>query len=155
MEKEYMQKAVEEACVAVASGDGGPFGAVIVKDGKIFATGHNMVLRTNDCTAHAEITAIRNACSKAKNFDLKGCVLYTSCFPCPMCLGACLWSRLDSIYYGATADDAAKYGFDDRNFHDFLKNPKSDEHRKLEPFGVEEMLKPFEAWKVKVDKTPY
>ncbi|VDP26451.1 unnamed protein product [Heligmosomoides polygyrus] len=126
---EHMQTALDEACSGVEAGDGGPFGAVVVRDGKVIATGHNMVLVSNDPTMHAEVTAIRNACKKLGTFDLSGCVLYTSCYPCPMCMGACLWARFDAIYYGASAEQAAEIGFDDKAFHDFLKNPKSDQHR--------------------------
>uniref|UniRef100_A0A0N5AP73 CMP/dCMP-type deaminase domain-containing protein n=1 Tax=Syphacia muris TaxID=451379 RepID=A0A0N5AP73_9BILA len=153
--EEFMKKAVEEACAGVAAGDGGPFGAVVVKDGKIIAAGHNMVLKTNDCTAHAEITAIRNACAKLGTFDLHGCALYTSCYPCPMCMGACLWARFNGIYYATTAIDAARYGFDDKAFHDFLKDPKTDNIRKLEPLVVDGALKPFEDWGKKSDKVQY
>ncbi|VDK28722.1 unnamed protein product [Gongylonema pulchrum] len=101
----FMEKAVKEACIGVSSGDGGPFGAAIVRNGEIIATGHNMVLVSNDPTAHAEVTAIRNACAKLKNYDLSDCELYTSCYPCPMCMGAALWSRVKCIYYGATPQE--------------------------------------------------
>ncbi|KAL6727733.1 hypothetical protein Aduo_009584 [Ancylostoma duodenale] len=150
-----MKAAIEEACTGVNAGDGGPFGAVIVKDGKIVATGHNMVLVSKDPTAHAEVTTIRNACKKLGTFDLSGYTMYTSCYPCPMCMGACLWARLDAIYYGATAEQAAAIGFDDKAFHDFLKNPKSDQHRNLEHLPAQDYLRPFNMWATKTDKTPY
>ncbi|CAD6192942.1 unnamed protein product [Caenorhabditis auriculariae] len=152
---EWMKMAVEEACKGVGCGDGGPFGAVVVKDGKVVATGHNMVLITNDPTAHAEVTAIRNACKVLGKFELVGCQLYTSCYPCPMCMGASLWARLDAIYYAATAQQAAEVGFDDAAFHQFLKDPKSDNLRKLEHLPVDNYLEPFQQWDKKADKIPY
>ncbi|CAJ0599295.1 unnamed protein product [Cylicocyclus nassatus] len=152
---EFMLKAIDEACNGVKIGDGGPFGAVIIKDGKIVATGHNMVLVSNDPTAHAEVTTIRNACKALGKFDLSGCIMYTSCYPCPMCMGACLWARLDAIYYGATAEQAAAIGFDDKAFHDFLKDPKTDEHRKLEHLPAKDYLRPFEMWSNMANKTSY
>lgn len=150
-----MQTALDEACSGVEAGDGGPFGAVVVRDGKVIATGHNMVLVSNDPTMHAEVTAIRNACKKLGTFDLSGCVLYTSCYPCPMCMGACLWARFDAIYYGASAEQAAEIGFDDKAFHDFLKNPKSDQHRKLEHLPAADYLRPFQLWSKKANKALY
>ncbi|CAD6188393.1 unnamed protein product [Caenorhabditis auriculariae] len=152
---EHMRTALDEACRGVLSGDGGPFGAVVVKDGKVIATGHNMVVVTNDPTMHAEVTAIRNCCKKLGTFDLSGCVLYTSCYPCPMCMGACLWARFDAIYYAASAEQAAAIGFDDKAFYDFLKNPVSDDLRKLEHVEVDDYLMPFQMWSNKPDKTTY
>ncbi|PIO76864.1 guanine deaminase family protein [Teladorsagia circumcincta] len=126
------------------------------------------VLVTNDPTMHAEVTAIRNACKALGTFDLSGCILYTSCYPCPMCMGACLWARFDAIYYGASAEQAsalpkrtsgiiiaAEIGFDDKAFHDFLKNPKSDESRKLEHLSATDCLRPFKLWSTKVEKVQY
>ena len=110
---EFMQQAIALAVGNVTSGRGGPFGAVIVKDGKVIATGANQVTATNDPTAHAEVTAIRNACVALAAFSLEGCDVYTSCEPCPMCLAAIYWARCRAIYYGCTAADAAKAGFDD------------------------------------------
>ncbi|CAB3403381.1 unnamed protein product [Caenorhabditis bovis] len=154
--KDFMASAIVEACRGVEAGDGGPFGAVIVnKNNEVVATGHNMVLATNDPTMHAEMTAIRNACKKLGTFDLNGHTLYTSCYPCPMCMGACLWARLDAIYYGATAEQAAEIGFDDKAFHDFLKNPKSGAIRKLEHLPADNYLLPFQMWSNKPDKTAY
>ncbi|VDM75922.1 unnamed protein product [Strongylus vulgaris] len=130
------------------------------------------VLVNKDPTAHAEVTTIRNACKKLGTFDLSGCTIYTSCYPCPMCMGACLWARLEAIYYGASAEQviaslkrdqkiwgpksrAAAIGFDDKAFHDFLKNPKSDEHRKLEHLPAKDYLRPFEMWSKMSTKTSY
>ncbi|VDO78504.1 unnamed protein product [Heligmosomoides polygyrus] len=155
---EHMAAAVKEACTGVQNGDGGPFGAVVVRNGQIVATGHNMhcqVLSTKDATAHAEVTAIRSACKKLDTFNLSGCVLYASCYPCPMCMGACLWARLDAIYYAATAEQAAATGFDDKAFHDFLKNPCSDQYRKLEHLPVADYLAPFEMWIKKKERIQY
>ncbi|VDN50425.1 unnamed protein product [Dracunculus medinensis] len=152
---DFMHKAIEEACHGVQAGDGGPFGAVIARQRHIVAVGHNMVLLNNDPTAHAEIIAIRKACAVLKTYDLSGCVLYTSCYPCPMCMTASLWARIHVIYYSATAQDAAKAGFDDKIFHDFVKDPKSDNIRRLEQLNVPEVLKPFEMWAAKEDKTIY
>ena len=104
---EFMKLALEEALTGVLANDGGPFGAVVVKDGKVVARGHNMVTGTNDVTAHAEITAIRNACAALKTHDLSGCQLYTSCYPCPMCLGASLWARVNAVFYAASAADVS------------------------------------------------
>ncbi|VDM63419.1 unnamed protein product [Angiostrongylus costaricensis] len=220
-----MKIAVREACDGVESGDGGPFGAVVARGRNVIATGHNMVLVTNDPTMHAEVVAIRNACKKIEhqdektqmvsviddtgefvsllssfdsygqwiygleialkkfvvghpyvfyshfgslnsllqmgpclgNYDLSGYTLYTSCYPCPMCMGACLWARLSTIYYGATAEQlnltlqASTLGFDDKPFHDFLKNPGSDEKRKLEHLPVGNYLQPFDLWVKKGD----
>ena len=115
-----MQQAYQEALFGMKHNHGGPFGAVIVKEGKVVATAHNEVLKTNDPTAHAEINAIRQASKKLENFDLSGCELYTSCEPCPMCLGAILWARIERVYYGATKEDAARGGFDDAVFYDVL-----------------------------------
>ncbi|CCD63605.1 CMP/dCMP-type deaminase domain-containing protein [Caenorhabditis elegans] len=152
---EFMKLAIEEAKKGMEKGDGGPFGAVIVKDGKVIGSGHNMVLVTKDPTAHAEVTAIRNTCKNVDNFDLSGCQLYTSCYPCPMCMGAALWSRVDAIYYGATSQDAANIGFGDHEFHEFLQNPKSDDKRKLEQFKVDNYLEPFQLWSKKDNKELY
>ncbi|CAI2348950.1 unnamed protein product [Caenorhabditis sp. 36 PRJEB53466] len=152
---EFMKLAIEEAKKGVECGDGGPFGAVLVKDGKVIGKGHNMVLVNKDPTAHAEVTAIRNTCKNLDTFDLSGCQLYTSCYPCPMCMGAALWSRVDAIYYGATSQDAAAIGFGDHEFHAFLQNPKSDEKRKLEQFKVGNYLEPFQIWAKKEDKSQY
>jgi guanine deaminase len=120
---EFMVQAIELAVENVKSGKGGPFGAVIVKDGKVIATGANQVTATHDPTAHAEVTAIRNACKELGTFSLEGCELYTSCEPCPMCLAATYWARCERIYYGCAAADAAKAGFDDAFLYDEMKKP--------------------------------
>ena len=112
-EDPFMTAAISEALEGIYNGDGGPFGCVIVKDGKIVGKGHNMVLTNNDSTAHGEITAIRNAEKSLKTFDLTGCDLYTTGEPCPMCLYAIMWARIDKVYYGCTIEDNAEIGFRD------------------------------------------
>lgn len=119
-----MQEAASEAENGVKSGHGGPFGAVIVKDGKIIGRGHNSVILKNDPTSHAEVEAIRDACRRTGSFDLSGTVLYTTCYPCPMCLGAIMWARIDRIYYCLNSEDVAKIGFDDGAFYDNFSNPE-------------------------------
>src|SRR5947209_3104739 len=114
----FMQQAIDLATESVTSGRGGPFGAVIVRDGDVLAVGSNLVTTSNDPTAHAEVVAIRNACTKLNLFALTGCDIYTSCEPCPMCLAAIYWARLGAVYYGNTAADAAAIGFDDAFLYD-------------------------------------
>jgi len=117
MKENFMKKALEEAKKNIKLKHGGPFGAVIVKDNKIIGKGHNNVILLNDPTAHAEIMAIRDACANISNFNLNGAVLYTTCFPCPMCAGAILWSRIYKIYYCLSDQDAKEIGFDDALFY--------------------------------------
>lgn len=122
----WMKIAYDEATVGMLAGDGGPFGAVIVKDEKVVAVAHNEVLKTKDPTSHAELSAVRKASQELDSFDLSGCVLYTTCMPCPMCLGAIFWARITTVYYGATEDDAARAGFDDKRFYEMIMGEKSD-----------------------------
>lgn len=151
-----MDEAIKEAEVGIRNNEGGPFGAVIVKDGKIIARGHNMVLLTNDPTAHAEIVAIRKATKKLKNFELKGCYLYTTCEPCPMCLSAVFWSRIDTIYFGCSKEDAAKIGFDDKLFYEMLTNPDlRKKYLVAKQIKKEDCLKIFNKWQDKEDKRIY
>jgi guanine deaminase len=119
----WMQIAHDEALRGMGSDEGGPFGAVIVCNGDLIAAAHNRVLSTNDPTAHAEMGAIRLASEKLGRFDLSDCTLYTTCYPCPMCMGAILWARIPTVYYGATEEDAARGGFDDERFHTFIADP--------------------------------
>lgn len=153
--EEWMREAIRLSVENVASGKGGPFAAIVVKDGAIIATGTNQVTSTLDPTAHAEVTAIRNACKALGDFQLTGCELYTTCEPCPMCLGAIYWARPDKVYYGNTREDAARIGFDD----DFIYQevPLAPEKRKypLRPLLRTEALSAFRAWEEKTDKTPY
>jgi len=150
---EYMKIAIEEANKAVESGEGGPFGAVIVKDGEIVAQGHNEVIKTQDPTAHAEIVTIRKATQKLGRWNLSDCVLYSSCEPCPMCLSATHWARIPEIFYAATSEDAENAGFDDKVLYEMLqgKSPKM----KMQQVDREEALEPFQKWKEKKDKEQY
>jgi guanine deaminase len=155
MENAYMTTAVELAIDNVRSGKGGPFAAVIVKNGSIIASGANLVTSTNDPTAHAEVVSIRAACSALNSFQLDGCDLYTTCEPCPMCLGAIYWARLDRVFYGGTAADAAAAGFDDAFIYQqlALRNPE----RKIPFLQImrEEALAAFRAWEAKPDRIDY
>ena len=150
-----MARAIQLSIEGVYSGRGGPFGAVIVKDGKIIAEGVNQVTSTHDPTAHAEVLAIRQACEKLGSFELKNCELYTSCEPCPMCLGAIYWARLARFYFANTAKDAAKIGFDDSVIYSELKQPSSQRHISAIQMMREEALAGFRAWADKPDKMPY
>ena len=149
-----MQRAIELSINSVKN-NGGPFGAVIVKDGKIIAEASNSVTQTNDPTAHAEVNAIRQAAVKLGTYDLSGCEIYTSCEPCPMCLGAVYWAHLDKIYYGNTKKDAADIGFDDSFIYDEIALPYSERKLKVEQFMASEAITAFKAWNDKEDKTEY
>lgn len=155
MEREFMQEAARLALENVQSGLGGPFGAVVVKDGQVIARGANCVTRTNDPTAHAEVVAIREACRVLGTFDLSGCEVYTSCEPCPMCLSAIYWARIGKIYYGCTAQDAAAIGFADQFIYDELSRPKSERRLPLEQLERQLCLRAFEAWEQDTNKIPY
>jgi guanine deaminase len=150
-----MARAIQLSIEGVQSGRGGPFGAVIVKDGKIVAEGVNQVTSANDPTAHAEVLAIRQACEKLGVFELKDCELYSSCEPCPMCLGAIYWARLSRIYFANTAEDAAKIGFDDSFIYRELKQPPSQRRIPAIQMMREEALAGFRAWMEKPGKIPY
>lgn len=134
---------------------GGPFGAVITRDGKIVATGVNRVTANNDPTAHAEVSAIRAACEKLNTFDLSGCEIYTSCEPCPMCLGAIYWAHIDKIYYGNDKDDAKAIDFDDSFIYDELALPRGERRLPVDVLLENEAIKAFEMWKNKSDKIEY
>ena len=149
-----MRKAIALAVENVKNG-GGPFGAVIVKDGEIVATGVNRVTVNNDPTAHAEVSAIREACLKLGTFDLSGCVLYTSCEPCPMCLGAIYWAHIDKIFYGANQHDAAAVNFDDSFIYRELEVAPEKRHKPVENILHDEALEPFNALRAKEDKVEY
>lgn len=152
--KDFMRRAIALAVENVAKG-GGPFGAVIVKEGVVVATGVNRVTANNDPTAHAEVNAIREACTKLGTFDLSGCVLYTSCEPCPMCLGAIYWAHLDKIYYGANQHDAAEVNFDDSFIYRELELEPAKRHKPVENILHDEALAPFNSWREKSDKVEY
>jgi tRNA(Arg) A34 adenosine deaminase TadA len=151
----FMARAIQLSIEGVQSGRGGPFGAVIVRADEIVAEGSNQVTSTNDPTAHAEVVAIRRACEKLGAFELKDCEIYTSCEPCPMCLGAIYWARLARIYFASTAADAAKAGFDDSFIYGELKRTFAE--RKIPTIQLmrEEALAGFRAWADRSDKIPY
>ena len=150
-----MQRAVELALDNVRLGRGGPFGAVIVRHGEIFAEGYNLVTSTKDPTAHAEVTVIRRASAKLGHFNLEGCEIYSSCEPCPMCLGAIYWARLDRIYFGCNQQDAAQIGFDDALIYEELRRPLAE--RQIPTVGIDrrEAVKAFEAWRVSGNRIEY
>jgi tRNA(Arg) A34 adenosine deaminase TadA len=154
-DEQFMQRAICLAQNGIDKNAGGPFGAVVVKNGEIIGEGWNCVTSTNDPTAHAEIMAIRQACQKLDSFQLEDCVLYTSCEPCPMCLGAIYWARPQKIFYASTRKDAAKVGFDDQFIYDEIAGEISE--RKIETinFMREEALKVFQDWENKADKIEY
>ena len=153
-DKKFMKKAILLSKKNVEKG-GGPFGAVIVKEGKIIATGCNRVTCNCDPTAHAEVTAIRNACKKTGTFNLDGCQIYTSCEPCPMCLSAIYWAHISNIYYGNTKKDAAKIGFDDSFIYDELDKSPSERAIPASQHLEKEAIVAFENWDKKEDKIEY
>ena len=152
---EFMQQAIRLATENVTSGRGGPFGAVVVQDGRVIATGANQVTATNDPTAHAEVMAIRNACTALGTFRLDGCEVYTSCEPCPMCLAALYWSRCKAIFYGNNAADAAKAGFDDSHLYDEMKKPLNERDLPITRLLAAEALESFEVWQQSPYKVDY
>ena len=156
---EYMKIAKELSDDNLKTNVGGPFGACIVKDGKIIGKGSNHVLANNDPTAHAEIMAIRDACKNIKSYDLSGAELYTSCYPCPMCLSAIIWSNIKKVYYGNTKEDAEDIGFRDDDIYDFIRNIKDDSGNrrvlKLECIDRDETIKTFKEYMYNKDKEIY
>lgn len=155
MQKEqFMEEAINLSIESVKSG-GGPFGAVIVKDGKIIAKASNSVTITNDPTAHAEVNAIRQACSKLKTFSLKDCELYTSCEPCPMCLGAVYWAGIKKIYFGNTRADAKKIDFDDSFIYDQIPLDPKKRTIPSEQLLGDKAIEAFRIWEAKEDKVRY
>ena len=155
----YMEFADELSKQNLLTNNGGPFGAVVVKNGVIVGTGNNHVLANNDPTAHAEVMAIRNACENLNTYDLTDCELYTSCYPCPMCLSAIIWSNIKTIYYGNTKEDAADIGFRDDMIYKFIQNMHDENSTsnilKTIPMDRDETIKTFENFKNKMDKTIY
>jgi guanine deaminase len=153
--KELMEEAIRLSLDNIHKGEGGPFGAVIVKDGKVISRGSNKVTSWNDPTAHAEIVAIRNACKELNTFSLHGCEIYTSCEPCPMCLAAIYWARLDKIYFANSRRDAAKIKFDDEFLYQEI--PKEIKHRTIpaEQYMRDEANEVFKEWERKEDKVHY
>jgi guanine deaminase len=155
MDNAFMVRAIQLSMENVQSGRGGPFGAVVVMENRIIAEGINQVTLTNDPTAHAEMLAIRQACQKLGVFELKECELYTSCEPCPMCLGGIYWARLSRVYYGNLAEDAAQAGFDDSFIYREIAQPHSDRTIPMVQMMRKEALAAFRAWKDLPDKAAY
>lgn len=154
-QKAFMRRAIALSRQKMEENCGGPFGAVIVKDGKVVAEGWNQVTSSNDPTAHAEVTAIRNACKALGTFILEGCDIYTSCEPCPMCLSSIYWARLDNIYYANTRQDAAAIGFDDDFLYKEVPLPIEKRSKRTERLLAAEALEVFDAWEKKSDKIRY
>ncbi len=157
MEKKeiFMQEAIQLALDNVALKKGGPFGAVVVKDGKIIARGVNSVTALNDPTAHAEVMAIREACRILNDFQLTGCEIYASCEPCPMCLGAIYWARPAALYYAASKEDAAAIAFDDQMIYEEIARPMNERKLFTQQLLQPAAVKAFEAWKASEEKTNY
>jgi guanine deaminase len=155
MSTEFMRRAIALALENVRSGRGGPFAAVIVQDGQVIGEGANSVTANNDPTAHAEIVAIREACRSLNNFQLIGCDLYTTCEPCPMCLGAIYWARPARVFYAGVAADAADAGFDDAFIYEELKRPPESRRIPMIQLMREESLAIFSAWKQQASKIAY
>ena len=153
-DREFMQQAIELSKENVLNG-GGPFGAVIVRDGEVIATGTNRVTANNDPTAHAEVSAIREACAKEQNFKLAGCTCYTSCEPCPMCLAALYWAGVERIFYGNTKDDAKAINFDDSFIYDEIAKPYAKRAIPIINMMREEAISAFKMWEKSEDKVEY
>lgn len=152
---QFMQKAIELSFQGQREGKGGPFGAVVVRDGVIVGQGHNLVISTNDPTAHAEVVAIRDACRNLGTFHLTGCELYTSCEPCPMCLGAIYWARPDRVYFANTRHDAAQIGFDDAFIYEQIPLPIQERKIEMIHLPMSEARTAFQEWERSGDKTLY
>ncbi|WP_319481734.1 nucleoside deaminase [uncultured Draconibacterium sp.] len=153
--EKFMRAAIELAKQGMDGNHGGPFGAVVVKDNKIIAKGYNQVTSSNDPTAHAEVVAIREACKVLNTFQLEGCTIYTSCEPCPMCLGAIYWARPDKVVFGATKQDAASAQFDDQFIYDELEKELEKRQIQFENLMREEAREVFDTWNQKEDKKKY
>jgi guanine deaminase len=152
---QFMKKAIDEALDNVLTNRGGPFGAIVVKDGKIIGVGRNEVTATNDPTAHAEVQAIRDACNYLKDFQLTDCEIYTSCEPCPMCIGAIYWARPKAVYYACTKQDAAKIGFDDQFIYDQLELPMQSRKIPMKQISPDDANLPFRTWESSKNKVDY
>lgn len=150
----WLARAVDLASANVAEG-GGPFGAVVVRDGVLLASGQNRVTRDLDPTAHAEVVAIRAACLEAGDFSLAGSTLYTSCEPCPLCLSSALWARLDRVVYAADREDAARGGFDDRAFYELFERPRAEWSMAIENLRLDSSAQPFDTWLANEARTAY
>ncbi len=155
MDNTFMARAIQLSVENVRSGRGGPFGCIVVQDGNVVAEGVNQVTATNDPTAHAEVLAIRLACQKLRCFELRGCDLYTSCEPCPMCLSAIYWARIDKVYFGSLAEDAAKVGFDDSAIYGEIARPIAQRKIPMIQMMREDALAAFRAWEENPGKILY
>jgi tRNA(Arg) A34 adenosine deaminase TadA len=153
--EKMMRRAIELAHIGMESNNGGPFGCVIARGESIVGEGNNRVTSTNDPTAHAEVVAIRDACSRMETFELSGCTVYTSCEPCPMCLGAILWARPDAVYFAGTREDAAEAGFDDEHFYTQLALSNDERDLPLQNLLREDARAVFRSWIEKPDKVEY
>ena len=154
-EEKFMQEAIRLSQDSIQNNKGGPFGCVVVKGDEIIGRGNNKVTSTNDPTAHAEIIAIRDACKKLGSFQLEGCEIYTSCEPCPMCLGAIYWARPKAVYYANSRQDAADIGFDDSLIYNEFTQPEQERKIPISSIGRQDALKVFKEWSNKSDKTKY
>lgn len=154
-ELKFMEEAVALGLQGMHSNEGGPFGCVVVKDGQIIGKGWNKVMANNDPTAHAEVTAIRDACKNINSFQLTGCEVYTTCEPCPMCMGAIYWARPDKVYYANTRKDAAAIGFDDSMIYEELTLPMHERKIIMECLSSKDATDMFESWVAKNNKTLY
>lgn len=154
-DKKFIERAIALSEEGMNNGAGGPFGAIVVKDGKIIAEGYNQVTSANDPTAHAEVVAIREACKKLDSFQLEDCIIYTSCEPCPMCLGAIYWARPKAVYYGCTKEDAAEIGFDDQFIYDEIDSGIANRSIRFINLGRDAGKEVFEKWKVKEGRIDY
>ncbi len=155
MANRFMERAIGLAVGNARAGWGGPFGAVVVRQGEIVAQGTNLVTSTNDPTAHAEVVAIREACRRLGTFDLTGCEIYTSCEPCPMCLAAIYWARLERVYYGAGRLDAARFGFDDERIYEEIGRAAPQRSIPMETLLRDLAIEAFRVWESLPDKTRY
>jgi guanine deaminase len=153
--QDWMQVAIDLSIKGVTNNEGGPFGAIVVKDGQIVGRGNNRVTSSNDPTAHAEVVAIRDACAQLGTFQLQGCTVYTSCEPCPMCLGAIYWARPDRVFFACTKTDAADHGFDDQFIYDEIEQPFQLRKIPFEQVGQDQALGAFQLWSNKTDKIEY
>lgn len=153
-QEKFMQKAIDLSIESIKN-NGGPFGAVIVKDNKIIALSSNSVTKDNDPTAHAEINAIRKAAAKLGSFDLSGCEIYSSCEPCPMCLGAIYWARLDKLYFANSKEDAKNIGFDDSFIYEEIQKPFENRNIKTKQIMRNKAIIAFKQWQDKEDKVEY
>ena len=155
MNTDFMREAIRISIEQMRRGRGGPFGAVVVRGGEIVGRGWNQVTSSNDPTAHAEVVAIRDACRRLKRFQLDGCVLYTSCEPCPMCLAALYWARLKTVFYANTRKDAARIQFDDDFIYEEVARPISKRKLAMKQLMRQEALAAFKEWQNKADKISY